>query len=111
MEWERICIVAHQVGAMQRLLEITARYARERRQFGEPIGKFPAVSDRIAEMDARLECARLMLYKAAWLKKEGRHPLREAAIAKLSVSEACVARLPGCDSRSRRIWLYDGIPD
>jgi alkylation response protein AidB-like acyl-CoA dehydrogenase len=90
MEWERICIVAHQLGSMQRLLETTVKYAGSRRQFGEPIAKFSAVSDRIAEMDMRLECARLALYKAAWLKQQGKHPLREAAIAKLFVSEACV---------------------
>jgi alkylation response protein AidB-like acyl-CoA dehydrogenase len=41
-------------------------------------------------MDIRLETARLVLYKAAWLKKQGKHPLREAAIAKTYVSEACV---------------------
>jgi alkylation response protein AidB-like acyl-CoA dehydrogenase len=90
MEWERICIMGSKLGAMQRLLETSIRYAGERRQFGEPIGKFSAVSDRIAEMDVRLEAGRLLLYKAAWLKKSGRHPLREAAIAKLFVSEAFV---------------------
>ena len=90
MEWERICIMGSKLGAMQRLLETSIKYANERRQFGEPIGKFSAVSDRIAEMDVRLEAGRLLLYKAAWLKKSGRHPLREAAIAKLFVSEAYV---------------------
>ena len=90
MEWERICIMGGKVGAMQRLLETSVKYAGERRQFGEPIGKFSAVSDRIAEMDVRLEAGRLLLYKAAWLKKSGRHPIREAAIAKLFVSEAYV---------------------
>jgi alkylation response protein AidB-like acyl-CoA dehydrogenase len=90
MEWERICIMASKLGAMQRLLETSIKYANERRQFGEPIGKFSAVSDRIAEMDCRLEASRLLLYKAAWLKNNGRHPLREAAIAKLFVAEAFV---------------------
>jgi alkylation response protein AidB-like acyl-CoA dehydrogenase len=90
MEWERICIVAGHIGTMQRLLESSVRYAKERQQFGKFIGKFPAVSDRIAEMDVRLETARLILYKAAWLKKMGRHALREASIAKLYVSEACI---------------------
>lgn len=90
MEWERICIIASHIGTMQRLLETSVRYAKERKQFGKPIGKFPAVSDRIAEMDVRLETARLILYKAAWLKKIGRHALREASIAKLYVSEACI---------------------
>jgi len=75
---------------MQRMLETSVRYARERHQFGKPIGDFPAVSDKIADMDIRLEAARLLLYKAAWLKSKGRHPLREAAIAKAYVAEACV---------------------
>jgi alkylation response protein AidB-like acyl-CoA dehydrogenase len=90
MEWERICIVASHIGTMQRLLETSVRYAKEREQFGKPIGKFPAVSNKLAEMDVRLETARLILYKAAWLKKMGKHALREASIAKLYVSEACI---------------------
>lgn len=90
MEWERICIMASHLGLMQRMLEISVKYAKDRVQFGESIGKFPAISDRIAEMDVRLEASRLLLYKAAWLKQIGRHPLREAAISKLFVSEATV---------------------
>lgn len=90
MEWERICILAGHLGAMQRMLETSVKYAKERHQFGKPIGDFPAVSDKIADMDIRLEASRLLLYKAAWLKSQGRHPLREAAIAKAFVAEACV---------------------
>jgi alkylation response protein AidB-like acyl-CoA dehydrogenase len=90
MEWERICILATHLGSMQRVLEKCVKYARERQQFGQSIGKFPAISDKIAEMEVRLETARLVLYKAAWLKSIGKHPLREAAIAKLYVSEACI---------------------
>jgi hypothetical protein len=66
------------------------KYARERNQFGQPIGKFSAIGNKIADMDVRLETGRLVLYKAAWLKSQGRHPLRETSIAKLYVSEACV---------------------
>ena len=90
MEWERICILASQLGAMQRLLETCVKYARERKQFGQAIGKFPAIAHKVAEMDIRLETARLVLYRAAWLKKQGKHPLREAAIAKAYVSEAFI---------------------
>jgi alkylation response protein AidB-like acyl-CoA dehydrogenase len=91
MEWERICILAGHLGAMQRMLETSIKYARERQQFGKPIGNFSGVSDKIADMDIRLEASRSLLYKAAWLKSKGRHPLREAAIAKAFVAEACVA--------------------
>jgi alkylation response protein AidB-like acyl-CoA dehydrogenase len=90
MEWERICILASHLGAMQRLLEVSVKYAKDRKQFGQPIGKFPAVSNKIADMEVRLETGRLVLYKAAWLKSQGKHPLREASIAKLYVSEACI---------------------
>jgi alkylation response protein AidB-like acyl-CoA dehydrogenase len=63
MEWERICILASQLGAMQRTLENCIRYAKERKQFGESIGKFPAINNKISDMDVRLETGRLALYK------------------------------------------------
>jgi alkylation response protein AidB-like acyl-CoA dehydrogenase len=90
MEWERSCILATHVGAMEHQLEVCIRYARERRQFGQPIGKFQAVSNRIAEMKVRLETARLLLYKVAWLKLQGQPAHLEAAMAKLYLSEAFV---------------------
>jgi hypothetical protein len=90
MEWERICILASHLGVMQRLLETSVCYAKERRQFGENIGKFPAISSKIADMEVRLETGRLVLYKAAWLKSQGKHPLREASIAKVYVADACL---------------------
>jgi hypothetical protein len=68
MEWERICILAGHLGTMRRLLETSIEYAGDRQQFGHPIGQFPAVAGKIADMDIRLEAARLVLYKAAWLK-------------------------------------------
>ncbi len=90
MEWERSGILASHVGAMERQLEVCIRYARERRQFGQPIGKFQAVANRIAEMKVRLETARLILYKVAWLKKMDKPAVMEAAIAKLYLSECFV---------------------
>jgi alkylation response protein AidB-like acyl-CoA dehydrogenase len=90
MEWERTCILASHLGMMQRTLETCIKYARERNQFGQPIGKFSAIGNKIADMDVRLETSRLLLYKAAWLKSLGKHPLRETSIAKLYVSEACI---------------------
>jgi alkylation response protein AidB-like acyl-CoA dehydrogenase len=91
MEWERSCILASHVGAMQRQLETSIKYARERRQVGQPIGNFQSVSNRIADMQVRLETARLILSKVAWLKKTGKPAVMEAAIAKLYLSEAFVA--------------------
>jgi len=89
-DWERICLLAGELGMMQRQLETSARYAAERRQFGQPIGKFPAVAAKVADMDIRLETSRLLLYKAAWLKQQGRNPEREAAIAKAYVADAAI---------------------
>jgi len=90
MEWERSSILASHVGAMERQLEECVRYARTRRQFGQPIGKFQSVSNRIADMKVRLETARLLLYKVAWLKKSGKSAVMEAAVAKLYLSECFV---------------------
>jgi alkylation response protein AidB-like acyl-CoA dehydrogenase len=90
MEWERTCILAPHLGGMQRTLETCVKYARQRTQFGKPIAEFPAIADKIADMDTRLETARLILYKAASMKSLGRHPMRESSMAKLYVSEACV---------------------
>ena len=89
-EWEGICVLAAEVGMMQRQFEASARYAAERRQFGQPIAKFPAIAEKLARMDTRLETARLVLYKAAWLKKQGRSAERETGIARSYVTEAAV---------------------
>lgn len=87
MEWERACILGTHVGAMERQLEECINYARTRKQFGQPIGKFQSISNRVAEMKVRLETARLLLYKTAWLKKMGKPAQMEAAMAKLYLSE------------------------
>ena len=71
MEYERCCILASQVGAMERQLDKAVEFARERKQFGQAIGKFQSVSNRIADMKMRIETARLLLYKTAWLKQQG----------------------------------------
>jgi alkylation response protein AidB-like acyl-CoA dehydrogenase len=90
MEWERSCILASHIGAMERQLEAAIKYAQERRQFNQPIGKFQSVANRLADMKVRLETARLILYHVAWLKKMGKAVDMEAAIAKLYISEAFV---------------------
>jgi alkylation response protein AidB-like acyl-CoA dehydrogenase len=87
MDWERSCILASSVGAMQRQLERSIEYAKERTQFGQPIGKFQAVSHRIADMKLRLETARLLLYQQAWKKSRGRTSPMDAAMVKLHLSE------------------------
>jgi len=90
MEWERSCILGSHIGAMERQLEECIRYARERSQFGQKIGKFQSVANRIADMKVRLETARLLLYKVAWLNQNGQTAIMEAAMAKLYLSECFV---------------------
>ena len=89
MEWERGCILASCVGGMQRQLEEGSEYARNREQFGQPIGKFGSVSQRLVAMKTRLELSRLALYRAAWMKMNGDPGASEAAaVAKLYISDA-----------------------
>ena len=90
MELERSCRLASALGAMQRQLETCVGYAQARKQFGRAIGKFQNVADRVADMYLRLEAARLLVYRAAWLSQQGKLTMAEAAAAKLFTSEAWV---------------------
>jgi len=100
MEWERSCILASHIGAMERQLETSIQYARDRQQFNQPIGKFQSVANRIVDMKVRLETARLLLYKVAWLKKNGKPAVMEAAMAKLYLSERFIQSSLGASSSS-----------
>ncbi|MEM7125921.1 MAG: acyl-CoA dehydrogenase family protein [Chloroflexota bacterium] len=91
MEWERAFILSHAVGSMEYLLKRTVRFARQRKQFGQPIGKFQQVADKLVSMQIRLEHARNLLYKTAWLKSQNKSILMEAAMTKVCLSEAWVA--------------------
>ena len=88
LEFERCSILAGQLGAMERQLEATISHAKQRHQFERPIGEFQSVSNRIANMKLRLETARLLLYRTAWLKQEGQPAMLEAALLKLHLSES-----------------------
>ena len=90
MEWERSCLFASVVGAMRRQLEACVAYTRSREQFGQPIGKFQSVSNKLADMYVRLEAARSLIYRVALLKQQGKAAPAEAAAAKLFTSEAWV---------------------
>ena len=90
MDWERTCLFASHVGAIERLLEKSVEYARIRSQFGQRIGKFQAVSHRIADMKINLEAARLLVYKAATKLEKSRDVSMDASIAKVFVSETLV---------------------
>ncbi len=90
MNWERGCILASAVGSMQRLLETSIRYAKERKQFGQSIGKFQLVGSKLVDMKLRLETSRYLLYHGAWLRSQGKAAIMEAAMAKLYISDCWV---------------------
>ena len=90
MDWERSLLFATHVGAAERLMDQAVTYARTRMQFGQRIGKFQAVSHRIADMKVHLEAARLLVYRAAWKLDRTRNVALDASMAKLYASETLV---------------------
>ncbi len=91
ISWERAFIHAGHLGAMQHLFERCLKYAKERRQFGRPIGNFQSVSNRIADMRLRLETSRLLMFKVAAMKDADADASIECAMANLHISEALLA--------------------
>ena len=83
----RISVAAMGLGLAQGAYELARAYAGEREQFGKPIGAFQAVQFALADMAVELEAGRALVYKAAWLKDQGREFAKEAAIAKLYTGE------------------------
>ncbi len=79
----RISVAAMGAGLAQGAYEQAFRYAKEREQFGGPIAKFQAVQFKLADMATEIEAGRQLVYKAAWLKDQGRPFAQEAAMAKL----------------------------
>jgi alkylation response protein AidB-like acyl-CoA dehydrogenase len=79
----RISVAAMGVGLAQGAYDLAAQYAAERHQFGKPIKQFQAVRFALADLATEIEAGRALLYKAAWLKDQGREFGREAAMAKL----------------------------
>ena len=86
----RIGIAAFSVGIAQACLEASMRYARERRQFGHPIAEFQAVQFKIADMATRVDAARLLTWRAAFLRDSGKEHTAESSMAKLYASEMSV---------------------
>jgi short/branched chain acyl-CoA dehydrogenase len=86
----RIGVAAMGVGLAQGALDQALAYARERRAFGQPISKFQAIQTKLADMATEIEAARLLTYKAAFLKDEGRNFTLTAAQAKLKTGRLAV---------------------
>jgi alkylation response protein AidB-like acyl-CoA dehydrogenase len=86
----RIGVAAMGVGLAQGALDEALAYAKERRAFGQPISKFQAIQGKLADMSTEIEAARLLTYKAAFLKDEGRNFTLTAAQAKLKTGRLAV---------------------
>ena len=92
----RIGIAALSVGLAQGAYEAALNYAKERRQFGQPIAGFQAIQWKLADNATRIEAARLLTYRAAYLRDHGARTTRESSIAKLFASEAAVKAADDC---------------
>ena len=92
----RIGIAALAVGLAQGAYEAAARYTAERKQFGRTINAFPSIQERLAQHQSQVEAARLLTYRAAWLKDQGRRMTLESAMAKLFSSEIAVRAAEDC---------------
>jgi alkylation response protein AidB-like acyl-CoA dehydrogenase len=84
----RIGVAAQSLGVMTAAFEEAVKYAQQREAFGGTLAKIQAIQFKLAEMERRIQCARLLIQRAAWLKDTGQPFAREAAMAKLYGSEA-----------------------
>jgi len=92
----RIGIAALAVGLAQGAYEASVSYTAQRKQFGRAIGSFPSIQERLSQHASRVEAARLLTYRAAWLKDQGRRMTLESAMAKLYSSEIAVRASEDC---------------
>lgn len=86
----RVGVAGNCVGIAQAAYEAAMRYAKEREQFGRPIGSFQAIQFKLVDMLAHIEAIRLLVHRAAWMIDQGMNPIKEASIAKLMASETAV---------------------
>ena len=84
----RIGVAAQALGVMTAAFEESVKYAQQRKAFGGPISKIQAIQFKLSEMERRVQCSRLLLHKAAWLRDMGQPYTRAASMAKLYASEA-----------------------
>ncbi|MDP2319211.1 MAG: acyl-CoA dehydrogenase family protein [Acidobacteriota bacterium] len=92
----RIGIAALSVGLAQGAYEASVSYTAQRKQFGRAIASFPSIQERLSAHAARVDAARLLTYRAAWLKDQGRRMTLESAMAKLYASEIAVRASEDC---------------
>ena len=99
----RLTIGACAVGAAQKLLEMSVSYAKQRVQFGKPIGEFQMIQAMLADMATEIYAARQMLYHAAHLRDQGKRISREAAMCKLFCTEM------GCRVADMAVQIHGGM--
>ena len=83
----RLLEAASCVGCAQQVVEDATRYASERQQFGQPIGKFQAISHLLVDLQVEVDAARTLMYRAAWTTDAGGDFLPQTALAHLAASE------------------------
>ncbi len=106
----RIGVAAMGVGLAQGALDQALAYARERRAFGRPISRFQAIQIKLADLATEIEAARLLTYKAAWLKDAGRPFSLTAAQAKLKTGRLAVRAADEAVQIHGGIRLHRGVP-
>ena len=90
LQIERLASAAGYCGGAQAVVDLAVQYAKERKQFGRPIGTFQAIAHMLADMQTDAEAARTLTWRAAWMLAKGRDALREISMAKLFSSETYV---------------------
>ena len=104
----RISIAALALGTAQGAYDVALRYSQQRKQFGRPISEFQAIQFKLADMAAAIDAARLLTYRAAWMKDRGGRVTKESAIAKLYASEMAV---DACNQAVQILGGYGFIKD
>jgi alkylation response protein AidB-like acyl-CoA dehydrogenase len=90
LQVERVVSAAGSCGGALAVLDLALQYAKDRKQFGKPIGTFQAIAHMLADMQTEIEAARSLLWRAAWLASTGEDALKEITMAKLFASETYV---------------------
>jgi acyl-CoA dehydrogenase len=86
--YERLCLSAARTGSASAAFDYALEYAKNRKQFGQPIGKYQAVSHKLSDMKVMLDVSRMLVYRFAWLMSQGKATRTDAAVLKLYTSEA-----------------------
>jgi hypothetical protein len=86
----RISIAALSVGTAQGAYDAALKYSMQRKQFGRPISEFQSIQNKLADMATEIDAARLLTYRAGWMKDQGQRVTKESAMAKLFSSEIAV---------------------